>query len=166
VAASLTKSRVLGLLAALNRAFWYLEGAGGWRLGHPTDLIVKHLLKNLPWNDAERLSRQLLTQFFQERPVSQRITRVLFSLEDTSVTLELPKYQDCLFKVEMMVQGKNERANVIFSNGYLYLIELSKPLKFFKGKVIEFGAVTQGKAKETITRALDRLEHRQDETEV
>jgi hypothetical protein len=165
VAANMPAGILNNFFSRLNRLLWCFEGAGGWELGYPTDLIVANLLKNLPAKDANQLTTQLANQFFQERQPSTRISRVLFDEIDDSSLMELPRYRDCLFRVQMFVENEKESANVIFYEGRIYIIELSKPFKFFKGKTIKFGAVTQGNSKETITRTLDRLEHGRDEND-
>jgi hypothetical protein len=81
---------------------------------------------------------------------------------DPDSLLEGEEYRDSLFQVEMQVDGKKQRSHVTFFQGRLFSVELPKPLKFYKDKSIVFCDVKPGKTSQSITRAIDRLEHGRD----
>ena len=59
----------------------------------------------------------------------------------------------------MFVDGRTQQAHVTFYRGRIHCLEFKKPLKFYEGKDVSFGAVTEGNPKQSYTGAIDRYEH-------
>lgn len=55
----------------------------------------------------------------------------------------------------MRVNGKKLRANVTFASGRLYAVELPKPIKLYRDKSVELGAVLHGSQRQSRTRAIE-----------
>jgi hypothetical protein len=137
----------------------WLSFEGSWSLAYPTDKIANHLALSLPEIDRSRLCRQLSQFFFQSRYNKGRINPIFHYALDPKDLLDRELYHDALFQIEMLVDGKKQRANATFYSGRLHSIELPKPIAFYSHKAVQLGSVTRGDPRSTMTRAIDRLEH-------
>lgn len=135
---------------------------GFWGMRQPTRMIANHFIGSRNEVDSRKLNEQLLQPFFQSWWNQGRINPIFHYLLDPESLLEGEEYQDGLFRVEMRVEGKKQHANVVFVTGRLFSIELPKPIKFYKDKEIQLGAVKRGNNRQSVTRAIDRLEHGKD----
>lgn len=145
-----------------NDFLFALTNDGGWKLKYPTNAIVEHFIATRCPPHATKLKEQLSQPFVQHWWNEGRINPIFHYLIDPDSLLEGEEYQDTLFRVAMVVDGRKQNANVVFGKGRIYSVELPKPIKFYKGKNIEFGAVTRDNMRQSMTRAIDRLEHGKD----
>jgi hypothetical protein len=150
------------VLSFPNDVLWYLGRDGDWKLKYPTDVLISHLTNSLSTSDAEKIRSQLVQPFMQHWWHKGRINPIFYYALDPESLLDSEEYQEGLFRVEMLVDGKKQRANVTFIAGRLYSVELPKPLKFYDGKSLILGTVTRGKSGQSITRSIDRFEHGRD----
>jgi hypothetical protein len=146
----------LKLLGDFDRWLWR---SGTWGLRTPLGEIAYHVANFLPPTDGEKLRAQLSQFFFQSWYSGGRINPIFHYALDPKNLLYDELYKNALFHVEMMIDGKKQRANAIFYSGRLFSIELPKPIKFYKGKTVQLGTVTRGNPRSTMTRAIDRKEH-------
>lgn len=146
----------LKLLGDFDRWLWR---SGTWGFRVPLGEIAYHVASSLPLADGEKLRAQLSQFFFQSWYNGGRINPIFHYALDTKNLLDNEAYNDALFHVEMIVEGKKQRANAIFYSGRLFSIELPKPIKFYQGKPLQLGTVTRGNPRATMTRAIDRQEH-------
>jgi hypothetical protein len=144
----------------------FLERDGCWKLCFPTDLIIGHFINSCGEVDAAAIRLQLSQPFFQRTYNNGLVNPIYHYALDPNSLLKDERYQDSLFRVEMVIDGKKQFANVEFVAGRLFSVELRKPIKFYKGKNLSFGEITIGKSSQTITRAIDRSEHGRDEHQV
>jgi hypothetical protein len=151
------------LLSFPNDLLFYLTRDGDWKLRFPTDIIIDHFVANLGAMDAEKIRSQLSQPLVQHWWHKGLINPIFHYQLDPDSLLEGQDYEDGLFRVEMFVDGKKQRANITFITGRLYSVELPKPIKFYEGKSLTFGTITSGKSNQSTTRIIDRLEHGKDE---
>lgn len=156
----LTLRRALSLP---NDLLFYLRSNGDWKLRHPTEVIIEHFLTKIDRADAAKISAQLSQPFMQHWWHKGRINPIFHYILDPETLLEDAAYAEDLYRVEMFVDGKKHWANINFVTGRLYSVELPKPFKFYEGKAIALGDIKRGKASQSITRAIDRLEHGRDD---
>lgn len=144
--------------------FWrWLERDGSWGFRFPTGEIARHVAHTLTESDRRMLLAQFTRPFFQSWWSKGRINPIFYYYLPEEDLLQGDIYHESLFHVEINVEGKRQRANVNFYGGRLYSVELPKPIKFYKGKSVELGKVTQGSIRHSIARAINRLEHGSDE---
>lgn len=149
-----------------NHLLGFVCSEGSWTLAYPTNIIVEHFTASRSSDDASKIRQQLSQPFFQSRWNKGRINPIFYDLLDPESLLNGEDYQgESLFRVEMRVESKKQFANVEFVNGRLFSVELPKPIEFYKGKEITFGAVTKGKTSQSFTPAIDRSEHGRDPNE-
>lgn len=147
------------LIGLPNDLLFFLTGDGDWKLRFPTQEIIDFLLTSLPPADVDMIRRQLAQPFVQHWWHKGRVNPIFYYALDPETLLKGEAYQDGMFRVEMFVDGKKQRAHVTFVAGRLYSVELPKALKFYQGKTIAFGAVTRGRSNQSLTQTMDRLEH-------
>ena len=140
-----------------------LGGEGAWHLCHPTEAVIEYFLGTRKPSEAAKIRDQLAQPFLQRTYNQGRISPIYHYMLDPDSLHEGEEYRDSLFQVEMQVDGKKQRSHVTFFQGRLFSVELPKPLKFYKGKSIVFGDVKPGKTSQSITRAINRLEHGRDD---
>ena len=142
----------------------YLCGEGDWRLSNTTKAIIEHFIASRNDYESALLKMQLAQPFFQAKWNGGRVNPIFYYLFDEKTSLQPEEYHnDSLFQIEISVDGKKQRSNIMFVDGRLFSVELPKPLKLYEGKSITFGEVKRGKTSQSITQAIDRLEHGRDD---
>jgi hypothetical protein len=162
VAVNSVKRAFIRILRFPNDCLFALTRDGGWKLRHPTDVIINHFIDSRNQSDAAKLRDQLSQPFVQRWWIKGRINPIFHYLLDPDSLLDGEEYQNSLFRIELVVDGKKQHANITFGGGRIYSVELPKPIKLYKGKDLQFGAVTRGNNRQSMTRAIDRLEHGKD----
>lgn len=153
------------LFGRASRAFShfteYLGGSGGWKLKPLQQQILDALLPALEPEIRILLVRQLAQPFFMQFWHKGKISPFFFNdfRLPREMRLPCPEFEDKLYKIEMLVDGRKQHANVVFTSGRIHRIELKQQFKFYEGKEIRFGAVTVGRLKQSIAVAIDRQEH-------
>ena len=151
------------LISLPNDLLFITTCDGSWKLRYPTDIIIRHFLARVDHAHAEKISAQLRQPFIQHWWHKGRINPIFHYILDPETLLEDAAYSEDLYRVEMLVDGKKQWANINFVTGRLYSVELPKPFKFYEGKAIALGDIKRGKPSQSITRAIDRLEHGRDD---
>ena len=142
----------------------HLCGEGDWHLSNTTKAIIEHFITTRNDNESALLKMQLSQPFFQAKWNGGRVNPIFYYLFDEKTSLKDEEYHnESLFQIEISVDGKKQRSNIMFVGGRLFSVELPKPLKFYEGKSITFGDVKRGRTSQSITRAIDRLEHGRDD---
>lgn len=145
-----------------NDLLFYLTRDGDWKLRYPTDVVIEHFLTKIDASNRAKIVAQLKQPLVQRWWHKGRINPIFHYVLDPETQLEDAAYKDDLYRIEMFVEGKKQWANITFVDGKLFCVELAKPFKFYESKSIIFGDVKRGKTSQSITRAIDRLEHGRD----
>jgi hypothetical protein len=142
-----------------NDVLFILGGSGSWRLQFPVKEIVAHFVAGLPVHEADMIRQQLAQPHMHRWWLKGRLNGIYFYSLDSDTLLDDPAYKDCLFQIEMRVDGRRQRAEVAVFRGHISGVDLPKPASFYRGKTLEFGAVKRAQRQKSIAHALDRLEH-------
>lgn len=156
-----SKSLIARAFQAFSDFTEVVGGSGAWKLKPLHQQLLDALLSRLEPDLRVLLEQQLEQPFFMQFLHGGRISSFYFKhfRLPREIRLPFPDFDDRLYKVEMLVDGRKQQAHVVFASGRIYMLELKKPLKFYKGKEVKFGATTLGKSRNSYTGALDRLEH-------
>lgn len=141
-----------------------LTGSGAWKLRPLQQQLIDTFLPALDLDIRDLLEQQLAQPFFMQFWHKGRVSPFFFKnfRLPREIRLPCPEFQDCLYKIEMFVDGQKQQAHIVFTSGRIYSIEFKKPFKFYEGKEIRFGVVTLGKEKHSLAVAIDRQEHGKD----
>lgn len=137
----------------------FLSGDGSWRLRPLEEVVIEAVINDLSASIATLVRRQLGQAFFVERIPAGRINVLRFYRIDDSVRIREPGFSDKLFKVGLVVDGRNETAHVTFYEGHIFSVEFKHPSRFYAGKKIEIRSVAAGAPENTYTREIDEAEH-------
>jgi hypothetical protein len=127
--------------------------------------LQQNLLDALLSNLSPHIRGQILLQLSQPFKISfyndGKINPIYFkkSTLNADLIIQNPDYDDCLYNVEMFVDGQKQYASITFYKGRLFSFEFKKSSKFYKNKEIRFGAVKRGNSKQSMAVAIDRQEH-------
>ena len=121
-----------------------------------------HFINSRDQVTATKLNEQLAQPFVQHWWHKGRINPIFYYALDPDSLLDGAEFREGLFCVEMLVDGKKQRAKVTFYHGRIYSVQLPKPFDFYKDKSIILGKVTTKRANQSGERAVDRLEHWRD----
>ena len=137
----------------------YLSGEGDWKLRPLHQAVIDRLLTYLDAATSSKIRSQLDQNYFMQFMPDGRINTFFFNNLPDHLLITDPTFQHCLFKVEIIADGRKQHGQVIFYGGRIFSVEFKKPHKFFADKDIKIGAVISGKSKDTFTAVLDRAEH-------
>jgi hypothetical protein len=150
------------LFERLNQLGLALGGEGGWSLRPHERQLIFAVIEHLDPIARERSFAQLNREIFVERS-NQRISVIRPAngnrSRDQTLRLEQAEFQDSLFKVRILVDGKKETANVTFYDGFIFSIETRQPGKSYRSKTIVVEDVEKGRTGESLARIIDRAEH-------
>ena len=121
--------------------------------------IIEAVLSNLPTNIAEIVRAQLDCRYFFSWMMDGRVNVFFFYDKRELLLIEDPAFEDHLFKVEILVEGRKHVAHVSFFERRIHCVELKKPRSFFIGKSYVVLTVKEGKPTESYTNIIDRVEH-------
>lgn len=147
------------ILEMLNNGLCYLWGEGDWKLRPLHQQVIEALVAYLDAEKGSKIKLQLEQQYFMQFIPEGRINTFFFRKLPNHLLILDPAFQDCLFKIEVFVDGRKHYAQVTFAKGRIWSIEFKKPHKFFKGKNVRVGLVKHGKSKDTFTTVIDRAAH-------
>ncbi len=147
------------LVRQLLHFITYLSGEGSWRLREHEKIILNAVISKLSENHRKLVEQQLKEKFFIERIPDGRINVFRFYQPKPDLKIEDEEFDDLLFKVYIIVNGKKQISHVVFYRGYLFSIEMKKPGKFYRGEDLAIEKVLKGKSSQSYTEAIDRLEH-------
>ncbi|MEL6370286.1 MAG: hypothetical protein AAFR03_06170 [Pseudomonadota bacterium] len=147
------------LFKSINRLLHYICGDGSWRLLGHEEAMVNACIESLPDSAAQSVKRQLKSGFFVERIPDGRVNRIFPRRKDRAMAIELPGFEDCLYKVRFETDGEKMTGHVTFYDGFIYSVEFKKPKKYFKNKAINILRVSKGRSKDSVAEILDRAEH-------
>lgn len=147
------------LVRQLLHFITYLSGEGSWRLREHEKIILNAVISKLSENHRKLVEQQLKEKFFIERIPDGRINVFRFYRPKPDLKIEDAEFDDLLFKVHIIINGKKQISHVVFYRGYLFSIEMKKPGKFYKGEDLAIEKVLKGKSSQSYTEAIDRLEH-------
>jgi len=139
----------------------HLGGTGDWKLRSLHRKILDALFPVLEPEIQILLEKQLAQPFFMQFWHKGRISPFFFKnfRLPRDIRLPCPEFEDKLYKIEMLVDGRKQHANVVFTSGRIHRIELKHPFKFYENKDIRFGAVKVGRLRQSLAVAIDREEH-------
>jgi hypothetical protein len=146
-------------LRALNRMDCYLWGKGDWKLRTLHQAVIDKLLTFLDAEKSSKIRTQLEQKYFMQFIPDGRINTFFFDNLPNNLLIDDSAFQDCLFKVEVFVDGRKQHAHVTFVKGRIFSVEFKKPHKFFVGKYIKIGSVSPGRPNDTFTAIIDRAAH-------
>jgi hypothetical protein len=145
----------------LNRLWdflFFVFGEGSWSLRPYEIIVVKAALSSLSEEIRGKIEHQLKSSYFVER-TNKHISVIRFYHPNDHLRLDGAEFQDALIRVSTRVDGIVVTTNVTLYKGLIFSVETKKPGKFFAEKKIEVLGVELGKTSQTITGAIDRLEH-------
>ena len=137
----------------------FLSGEGSWTLRRHERIVLDAVLARLSETDAIAVRHQLASPYFVERIPDGRINILRHYRGPTGSTFASEAFDDCLFKVRIAVDGNMLEAHVVFYKRRLFSIEFNKEGGFFRDKAIRVDSVRRGRAAQSYTAAIDRLEH-------
>lgn len=137
----------------------FVEGAGRWSADPIHMDLIETVLATLPIGIAATVRQQLEQRYFFSWMSDGRINVFFFYDERGLPLINDSSFDDRLFKVDLLVDGRRHKAQVGFYKGRIHRVELKKPRSFFKDKSYRLGAVAEGKPTDSFTRAIDRADH-------
>jgi hypothetical protein len=137
----------------------YLEGAGGWKLRSLHQAVIDRVVSFCDPATSSKIILQLEQKYFVQFMPKGQISTFFFKRLPEELLIPDPKFLNCLFKVELIVDGRKQHANVIFVKGRILSIEFKKPYEFYMGKDVKIGEVAEGQPKDSFTAIIDRAEH-------
>lgn len=146
------------LLRNIGRVDHFVFGTGSWMLKSHEAQIIDAVLDQIDQADALKVRAQLKTQYFIDR-TNKRIVTIHFDDRPNELSLESQAFLDCLYVVNLLVNGTPQKAQVTFYRGFLFSVELRKPEEFNDSAKIEVVKILRGRAKDSLTAAIDRQEH-------
>lgn len=139
--------------------FVYLvTGEGSWSLRPYETAVIKAVLGSLEVDIRQKIEKQLRKSYFVERTNKHVNVIRFYDMEDHLRVFE-HEVQDSLFKVSTRLEGKVYDANVTFYKGLIFSVETKKAGGFYVGKGFDVINVKKGSPSHTVTKAIDRLEH-------
>jgi hypothetical protein len=154
------------ILRSINLGFWYLRSALKSAFGERTFKVsglhkelIECVLLSLDVSIQTAVKQQLRQKYFFSFMTQCRVNVLYFFDADQLELIKIPQFQDARFTVELHSNDKSILGAVTFYRGRIFSVELPKPRKFFRGKDFIFGRVSEGPVKDSITNAIDRLEH-------
>lgn len=145
-------------VTALGDLAYSVSGTGSRSTKPYEQELIDSVLGTLDAAASDKVRAQLQTPFFVDR-TNKRIHTIWFDAQLDELRLEDAEFADCLFKVFMNVNGRRQTGRVTFYKGYIFSVETPKPEKFYRDVKVEVVKVERGKLSESLTGAIDRLEH-------
>ena len=147
------------LLRRLLHMLTYLSGEGSWELHSHEKIVLDAVVDHLDERLRRLIREQLEQSFFVERIPDGRINVFRFYRMNDELVVPDAEFDDLLFRIHLMVNGRKQIAHVTFYKGQVFSVEMKKRGRFYKGADLKVEQVTLGNPKQTYTRAIDRLEH-------
>lgn len=147
------------LIRQLLHFITYLSGEGSWRLREHEKAVLNAAIDILSERHRQLVEQQLKEKFFIERIPDGRINVLRFYRPKPELKVEGVEFDDLLFRVHIIVNGRKQISHVVFYRGYLFSIEMKNPGKFYEGNSLAVEKVLKGKSSQSYTEAIDRLEH-------
>lgn len=112
----------------------YLSGEGSWRLREHEKIVLNAVIDKLSESHQQLVEKQLKEKFFIERIPDGRINVFRFYRPKSYLKIEDAEYDDLLFRVHIIVNGRKQISHVVFYRGYLFSIEMKKPVNFMRAQ--------------------------------
>jgi hypothetical protein len=149
------------LLSSVHFGVQLIFGASSRRLLKHEGQIFDAVVDSLPSNQKSLVKQQLAAKFLIDRS-NPRVNFIpIGELPAILQILEKP-LDDALFKVNFVIDGKKEIANVTFYRGFIFSVETKRHRKFYKDSEIIVIGVEPGKPSQSMTNAINRQEHGRD----
>ena len=145
----------------VQRAYHLLflvTGEGGWRLRPHERAMIEAVAAHLGGAADIAIRAQLAEDVFVER-TNPRVNVLRFYALPEALRLDGEAFEDALFKVRIEADGTVETGRVTVYQGRVFSVETRRPGKAFRGAGAKVLSVTHGRPSDTLTGALDRLEH-------
>jgi hypothetical protein len=135
-------------------------GDSGWSLRRYEIELLQVVMGSLDDENQAILARQLNKLFFVERLHDGRVVRIHFKWKRGSIDrMKLPKEYN-LAKLKLKTEGGKLGVSIGTYDGLIFSFHYTKPPKPFLSQGFEIvEAEYGGPANDTVTRAIDRLEH-------